>query len=306
MKAGIYRDMDSATYFSDPCPEPSLSQSIAKVLIDSSPLHAKLQHPRLMPVAPDQDDESEPEKYVKAQAIGNAAHKMILGRGKEIAVLDYDSFRSKDAKLSRDVAEQAGQTVILEKHMDSAQAMVTAGRAQLARHEAAQTFSGGSGEVCIMCEYEGVWLRSLVDWLSHDLMSVQDYKSGGVSVAPHVLGYRMADQGWDIQAAMHERILDELDPMSAGRRKHRFIAQENKPPYALVVCEISEAVMTMGRKKLDAAIGIWKSCMKTNRWPCFTSRIIVPEYPGFKEQQWLSRELSGDFASNDTSLIMAG
>lgn len=302
MKAGIYRDMDSATYFADPCVEPSLSQSIAKVILDHSPLHAKLEHPRLA-LSGAEDDES--EKYVKAQAIGNAAHKIILARGKEIDVLEYNDFRTKEAKLARDLAEKAGRTVILEKHMAFAEAMVQAGWSQIERHEANKTFQDGSGEVAIICEYEGVWLRSLVDWLGHDLRACDDYKSGGVSVAPHVIGLRMIDQGWDIQAAMQERILDVLDPQGAGRRRHRFIAQENRPPYALTICEMSEYVMTMGRKKLDAAIGIWRSCVKSNRWPGYTQRVVVPEYPGFKEKQWLERELGGDFEP-DTRLIMAG
>lgn len=302
---GIYRDMDSASYFADPAPEPSLSQSIAKVLLDHSPLHAKLEHPRLRPAAIE-DDEPDAEKYVKAQAIGNAAHKILLGRGKEIDVLEYDNFRSKEAKLARDLAEKAGRVVILEKHMTNAEQMVAAALSQIDRHEANLTFKDGSGEVAIICEQAGVWLRSLVDWLGHDLRRCDDYKSGGVSVAPHVIGLRMVDQGWDIQAAMQERILDVLDPKGAGRRKHRFIAQENTPPYALTICEMSESVMTMGRKKLAAAIGLWKVCSKLNRWPGYTTRIITPEYPGFKESQWLGRELSGEFEQPDPKLIMAG
>jgi hypothetical protein len=304
MKPGIYRDMDSAAYFSDPCIEPSLSQSIAKVILDHSPLHAKLEHPRLCPTVAD-DAEPDAEKYVKAQAIGNAAHKILLGRGKEIDVLEYDNFRTKEAKLARDLAEKAGRVVILEKHMTGAEAMVAAALSQIKRHEANQTFQSGSGEVAIIAEKDGVWLRSLVDWLSHDLRNVDDYKSGGVSVAPHVIGLRMIDQGWDIQAAMQERILDILDPAGAGRRRHRFIAQENMPPYALTICELSESVMTMGRKKLQAAIGTWTICTKLNQWPGYTTRIVVPEYPGFKEKQWLERELSGEFEP-DHKLIMAG
>lgn len=303
MKPGIYRDMDSAIYFGDPCDEPSLSQSIAKVILDHSPLHAKLEHPRLCPVkATDEDDT---DKYVRAQAIGNAAHKMLLGRGKEIDVLDYDNFRTKEAKLAREIAEKAGRVVILGKHMTGAEAMVIAARAQIVRHEANLTFKDGSGEVAIICEDDGVWLRSLVDWLGHDLRRCDDYKSGGVSVAPHVVGLRMVDQGWDIQAAMQERILNILDPAGAGRRRFRFIAQENMPPYALTVCEMSESVMTMGRKKLQAAIAIWRACMKSNRWPAYTARVIIPEYPGWQESRWLERE-EFEFAKPDPSLIFAG
>lgn len=303
MKPGIYRDIDSAAYYADPCEQPSLSQSIAKIILDHSPLHAKLEHPRLCPVKADEDEDA--EKYMKAQAIGNAAHKMLLGRGKEVDVLDFDNFRTKEAKMAREIAEKAGRVVILEKHMTGAEAMVAAARAQIAKHEANLTFKEGSGEVAIICEDDGVWLRSLVDWLGFDLRRCDDYKSGGVSVAPHVIGLRMVDQGWDIQAAMQERILDVLDPEGAGRRKHRFIAQENMPPYALTVCELSESVMTMGRKKLQQAISMWRSCTKMNRWPGYPNRVVMPEYPGFKEKQWLDRE-EFEFAKPDPSLIFAG
>lgn len=307
MKAGIYRDMDSATYFGDPCEEPSLSQSIAKIILDHSPLHAKLAHPRLVPPVAD-DDEVEKEKYVKAQAIGNAAHKMLLARGKEIDVLEYNDFRTKEAKLARDLAEKAGRTVILEKHMSGAEAMVLAARAQIERHEANLTFKDGSGEVAVICQDDGVWLRSLVDWLGHDLRRCDDYKSGGVSVAPHVVGLRMVDQGWDIQAAMQERILDVLDPAGAGRRQFRFIAQENKPPYALTVCGMSESVMTMGRKKLQAAISTWKACTKSRKWPGYTQRVVMPEYPGWQETRWLEREENefSDPAKFDPKILQAG
>lgn len=289
MKSGIYRDMDSATYFGDPCVEPSLSQSIAKILIDRSPLHAKLEHPRLCPATTDDD---EAEKYVKAQAIGNAAHKIILGRGKEIDELQYPDFRTKEAKLARDMASAAGRVPILQKHMTDAEQMVAAAWSQLQHHEAKDALTNGSGEVALIWQEDGIWFRSLVDWLTHDLRAVYDYKSGGVSVAPHVIGMRMVDQGWDVQGAMIERGLDVLDPEGAGRRRFRFIAQENTAPFALTVCQLSESVMTMGRKKLQAAVNIWRQCIETNQWPAYINRVISPEYPGFKENQWLDREVN--------------
>lgn len=291
VKSGIYRDMDSATYFADPTPEPSLSQSIAKVIIDHSPSHARLEHPRLCPPLAD-DAEPDAEKYVKAQAIGNAAHKILLGRGKEVEIIEFNDFKKDAAKELRDAATAVGRVPILEKHLTSAEQMVASAWAQLEQHEAHETFRNGSGEVAIICEEDGIWLRSLVDWLGHDLRAVDDYKSGGVSVAPHVVGMRMVDQGWDIQAAMQERILDGLDPAGRGRRRHRFIAQENKPPYALTVCELSESVMTMGRKKLQTAINIWRDCIDADFWPGYTNRIISPEYPGWQETRWLEREIN--------------
>lgn len=42
-------DLDESTYHADPCAAPSLSSSIAKVLLFKSPLHARYCHPKLNP-----------------------------------------------------------------------------------------------------------------------------------------------------------------------------------------------------------------------------------------------------------------
>lgn len=308
-KAGIYRGIESAHYFADPAPRPSLSQSIAKILIERSPRHAALEHPRLCPPTTADDDV---EKYVKAQAIGNAAHKIILGRGKEIEIVKADDFRGKEARAARDAANTAGRVPILEKHMTDAEQMVAAAWSQLKTHEAKDALTDGDGEVALIWQEDGLWFRCLVDWLHTDLRTVDDYKSGAVSVAPHVIGMRMVDQGWDIQGAMIERGLDVLDPAGAGRRRLRFIAQENAAPYALTVCQLSESVMTMGRKKLQAAVNIWRDCIESDEWPAYINRVISPEYPGWQETRWLEREIN-EFSEPpvkrtkmDPKLIMAG
>lgn len=46
-RPGLYLGVPEAEYHADPCPEPSLSSTIAKTLLASSPLHAAVRHPRL-------------------------------------------------------------------------------------------------------------------------------------------------------------------------------------------------------------------------------------------------------------------
>lgn len=288
-RPGIYRGMTSEDYFADCCPEPSLSQSIAKLIIARSPLHAMMEHPRLQPAFAVDDEQ---EAYDKAKAIGNAAHKIILGRGKDLEVIEFGDFRSKAAKEARDAAQSVGKEPVLTKHLDAASNMVAAAWAQLKDHEANDAFTNGAGEVVIAWQEGDLWFRQLLDWPHDDLRTVDDYKSTGMSVAPHSINMMMVNAGWDVQAAMAERGLDVLDPDGAGRRRFRFIAQENEPPFALTVCQISEAVMTMGRKKLQAAVDVWARCMQTGQWPGYINRIITPEYPGFKENQWLEREIN--------------
>lgn len=282
---GFYLEMSAAEYFADPTPEPSLTQSVAKLLNERSPAHARLAHPRLNPAWRIDD-----EDYDKAKAIGNAAHKLMIGRGKEICIIEADNFRTKDAKETRDKAAADGYVPVLAKHHKAARELTQAMRVQLDLIDV-DAFYKGDGEVVIAWEEDGLWFRSMIDWMCSPT-SLWDLKTSGRSAAPHAIPPIMVEAGWDVQAAMQERGLDILDPTGAGRRTFRFVAVENEPPFALTVHELSEAVLTMGRKKLEHAISIWRHCMAHGEWPAYPPIVNMPEYPGFKETQWLNREIA--------------
>jgi len=301
--------MSAADYFADPCPVPSLTQSLAKLLIARSPLHAKCAHPRLN----DTVEEEEVERYEKAKAIGSAAHLTLIGRGKDILVADFDAWRTNEAKKVRAEAEAEGRMAILRHHFDLAVTMVEAARQQLADVGFTDTFSPdlGNGEVCVAWEEDGIWFRSLIDWLPTTMRVVWDYKTSEMSVAPHSIGRMMADAGWDVQAAMHERGLARVTQgvESIGRR-FRFVAQEQEPPYALTICELPESVLAVGRKKLDYAVRLWTRCMRSGEWPAYPAEVCVPEYPAWAEAAWLNREIHEAarerHGSRDAGNLMAG
>lgn len=286
MQPGIYADFDEASYFADPAPAPSLTQSIAKILIEKSPAHARLEHPRLAP--PVTEDEPA-EKYDAAKAIGNAAHKLILGRGRPMAVAEFKDFTTKAAKEFRTEQEAAGKLVILAKHMARADELAREARPQLAAAGHGDAFIGGQAEVMLAWREGDLWFRSLVDWMG-DASRIYDLKTGGLSSAPHVVQERPSTDGWDIQAAMIERGLDVLDPDGAGRRQFHFVAVENEAPYALTVVRISEADMTMGRKKLAYAIDVWARCTATGEWPRYRAETVISRPRGYLETKWLERE----------------
>jgi hypothetical protein len=281
-KAGIFRGVSSADYFSDPCPEPSFTQSLCKIIIEQSPRHAWTASSRLNPNwLPD-----DPTKF----DLGNVAHNLILGRGKDYVVLDFADWRTKAAQDARKEAHAAGKVAILDEQFGRALLMNDAAHEQLSNHEDSDALTNGSAETMICWQEDGIWFRSLVDWLHDDLRAISDFKSTGMSVAPHVLGLRAQAGGWEIQAAFISRGLDILDPEGAGRRKFRFIAQETSEPYALNVMHMDETWLTMGRKKIEIGIQIWRNCIKTGKWTGYPARSIIPEYPGFKMSQWLERE----------------
>lgn len=286
---GIHLDIASADYFADPCAEPSLTQSIASVLLERSPRHAALRHPRLNPAWEPYED----SKF----NIGNAAHKLLIGRGKELVIVEADDWRTKDAKAARAEAQEAGKVALLAHQHRTAQSMADALIEQIAPiPHCALAFSpacGGHGEVVIIAEYKGVILRSMVDWM-HSTTELHDLKTTGMSASPDRLAYAMADGGWDLQAAIQERILDVLDGQNQGRRHHYFYLQENEDPYEVTVCELPESVMTIGRAKLDNAIGIWRGCMDSGRWPGYPRVVHSPAYPPYLEARVVEQLMGGE------------
>jgi hypothetical protein len=305
-KPGIYQDFPVDAYFADPCPQPSLSQSIAKILIDRSPAHAFLAHPRLNP-AP-----AEEETYTSAKAIGNAAHAFATGRSRDIAIGEWSDWKKKEAQTFRDSAMQSGLLPILRKHVTSAEAMVLALRQQLdaAGHAQAFAASRSQSEVVLAWEEEGIWFRTMIDCMAAN--NIYDLKTSAMSCAPHVVAERPSDAGWDIQAAMFERGLDRLDPEQAGRREFFFVAQENELPYALTVVKVSEADLTMGRKKLEHAVHVWRDCITSGTWPAYPAETVMSHPRGWSETQWLAREQDyearrlGDVANTVVDRLMAG
>ncbi len=272
---GLHFNVPRDEYDADPCPSPSLTQSVAKIILDRSLAHARLAHPRLNPAREPDDD----TKY----DVGNVAHALMLGRGREIEVVIADDWRTKAAKEAREAALSGGKIAVLARHYDTATDMVQAVTRQLNERGCLDDWSpdNASAEVMAVADADGVWMRSLIDWLPHHARRVWDYKTTGLSAAPWELSRRIVTDGWDVQAAFHERILDLIDPENAGRREHLFVVQETSPPYALTVARMSEAVMTMGRRKVERAVGIWRDAMRFDSWPAYPLEIAMPEYPAW-------------------------
>jgi hypothetical protein len=295
---GIYRGISSEDYFADPCPIPSLTQSQCKTMLERSAKHVWTHNPRLNPnYEPDDDTKFD---------VGNVAHRLVLGRGKDFEVIDFEDWRTKAAKEAREEAAKAGKIAVLKHQFQKAFDMAGVAQVKLSRHQERGAFTNGDAEVMIAWEEDGVWFRSLIDWLHADLRTVDDYKSTAKSVADHVLGYVAFSGMWHVQAAFIERGLDVLDPANAGRRRFRFIAQETDKPHELNVMPMNKHWMTMGHKQVSAAIAKWTPAVKANRWGGYSPRPVEPEFPAYQEKAWLERELSGEFENNNPDLVFAG
>jgi hypothetical protein len=107
--------------------EPSLSSSIARRLLTSSPHHAWWEHPRLHPGYVPEESE--------AFDLGAACHAYILEGESAFAIIDAKDSRTNAAKDARDAARAAGKTPPLAHRWQAVQDMAHAVELQLAAFE---------------------------------------------------------------------------------------------------------------------------------------------------------------------------
>jgi hypothetical protein len=293
-KPGVY-EISEERYHQDPVITPSLSRSIAHLLLERSPLHAWTAHPRLNPNYISQDE----RKF----DLGKAAHLAMLGDNKEFAIIQADSFKTFAAQRARKMALAAGQVPVLERDFKRVNAMVQAGRAQLARHEECfSAFIDGKPEQTLIWteEVDGieVWCRAMLDWLPDERVRFPDYKSTQGSAHPDMWPAMAYREGMDLQCAFYRRgirkVLGVDDPI------FDFVVQECDPPYALCVISLSPGAIDLADRKIDEALSVWAWCMKRDQWPGYPSRVCYVDPPVWAEKSWLEREdrQHADHASN--------
>lgn len=278
MKPGIHI-VSADAYHADPCIEPSLSSSIAKLICNDSPLHAWTAHPRLNPAAINEES----ERF----DIGTIAHALIL-EGEQVAeILKYPDWRTKEARAARDEARASGKYPILEKNWADIQAMLKAFDQQAAHFKEELFVNGEPEQTLIWQEDNGVWCRARLDWLSHDRKRIVDYKTTGATANPEVVSRTLFDNGYDIQEAFYRRGVNRLfgiDP------KFRFIYQETTAPYAVSILACGPDIQMLAEKKVMFAIEVFGDCLKTDTWPGFPVQTCYADLPEWREQSWLQKE----------------
>ena len=267
--------------------QPTLSASIAKVLIGRSPKHAWTQHPRLNPdFKRDTDD-----KF----SIGICAHALLLEGESRIEVVSADNWRTKIAQEQRADAYEDGRIPLLLKDAASVQDMVDAAKAQLAVHEASPPlFVDGKPEQTLVWTENGVSCRARLDWLNLADAIVDDYKTTSRSADPASwTRTSIFAMGHDIQAAFYLR---GYKAVTTEPGEFRWCVQETSPPYALSVITPGADVLALANDKIDTALRVWRHCLETDSWPAYDPRVATAELPAWEETRWLEKTLIEDAA----------
>jgi len=237
---------------------PGFSSTIAKVLIDQSPLHAKASAG--LP----------PSKLLDR---GTVIHRLVLGKGKDYAILQFKDWRTDKAKDARDEARKGGLVPVLEHEFADYAAAAEHIRVQLAERG---IVLDGASELAVewieQTEHGPVTCRAMFDHLWLVEGAILDLKITG-DAAPASVERTAENLGYAIQAAAYTRALTALDGDLAGRIKFLFAFCEPDDPYAINVSQPDGVFRELGERRWLRAVSTWAHCQKTGIYPGYGTSI---------------------------------
>lgn len=276
---GVY-DIPDAVYHADPVPGGSLSNSGAKLLLPPS-CPAKFAYER------------EHGRPVKREfEMGHAAHKLVLGVGLELELVDRDRWDTKAVKEEVAAIRERGAVPLKRDDYEQVRAMTDA----LRRHRlAAALLDPATGEpeqsVFWIDEQTGIWRRARFDFLRTKTSGrpmVVDYKTTD-SADPDSIRRSIHRYGYYRQDPYY---LDGATALGVGDDAgFLFIFQEKDPPYLVTVVELDEYDREAGRARNRRAIQLYAECVAADRWPGYADDaeilpITLPAYAHKAEETY--------------------
>lgn len=284
-------DCTAEEYHKDPCDKPSLSSSTAKVIVSQSPLHGWTRHPRYGKTEGDDESLEAEDDDTKAKANGTLIHRLLLGKGADLVVIEADNFRSKAAREERDEAKAAGKIPVIARRLDELNSVVSILRARCA--DQGYEFNGES-EIPIEWYERGlegpVLCRSMIDHAYVDSGVSFDVKTIR-NANPEYIARMFVENGYDIQDRAYTRALEQLRPNLTGRVDMTFLFMEIEAPYAVVPIVPDGGIQQIGKQRWERAVYLWERCLAKNEWPSYCSSRLIIEAP-----QWvISKHLGSDW-----------
>lgn len=288
LAVGIHR-LEPSIYHADQLlPEPTLSSSLAKVLLSQSPLHAWTCHPRLNPEYESRDS--------KVFAFGRAAHRAILGAGDDYAVYPPEVLDKRgnattaDAKAWEAEMRATGVTPIKQDDGDRIDAMASVMHRAL--KDVGLTVDPDRSELTALGIVEDVACRCLVDnapiqtfrgrKVLLDLKTIEDASPESCIAAVERYAY-------DIQVAHYQ---DTWEAATGERRGWIFAFQEKSPPYEVGFVRLHDAPgdeadwLEDARSKANYARRQWAHCLSTGEWPGYPRQVAIVGARSFYRKNW--------------------
>lgn len=276
--------LPAAEYHADPAPEPSLSATLAKLIIKRSARHAWHASPRLNP--------AHTSIYKKTFDIGRAAHRAILGCGDDYVQIP-DSVLAKngaastaEAKAFIADARDRGLTPLKADEIAQIETMKAIAAERLLEHGI--TLDPARSELCAIAQVGGVWCRSMFDNVDTDPHGpIYDFKTCE-DASPDACMRAILNYGYDIQAEHYRAVWKAA---TGEVRPFVFIFQEKPEPNEVTLIRLSGSFEAMAKRRADRARKIWANCLATRNWPGYPIGMHEVDAPAWLVEREFQEEI---------------
>lgn len=221
---------------------------------------------------------------------GSIAHRLILGKGEEVRVLDFGDWRTKPAQQAKAAARAQGAVPVLRKDFARARRLM---HAVLRDDDAGPLFAPDRGvserSVIWVDNVTGRWCRAMLDRWPLPVPGMRplavDLKTTA-SVATRALVRTIVDHGYDQQAAWY---LDGLTSAGVPDAGFVFVFAEATAPNHVRVVALSQEWIARGRARNREALDLYDQCADLDDWPGAPPGLLHLRPPG-----WLDSDRADD------------
>lgn len=272
---GLIHGMSAATYHADPCRSPSLSSSVARVLLNSSPAHAARIHPKMGGGS---------GKSTAAMSMGDLFHALVSGSA-DIVIGDFPDYRTKASRAWRDFALAMRETPVLKNDSDLqvAQDMAQSVRGRAAIGIDNTPFAATSKhEVTAIWQEKNIFCRARYDVLNitEHHADIWDWKTTN-DISDRGIERSIARYRYDIQDAFYRRGLEKLLPGYRGRISLIFCFVESSAPYTVRRVVLQPSYLQAANRCVSEAIDTWARCIDANDFPMLAPDTLAVELPAW-------------------------
>lgn len=267
---GIHQ-IDAETYHAQ---KDVLSSSGARLLINPS-CPAKFRYAM---------DNPQPAK--KTFDYGTAAHRMVLGDGPELVLVDAKRWDTDVIKARLIEIRAEGNVPLKRDEMQMVKDMAAA----LRKHPlAAKLFdpSKGRPEQSLFWRdpATGVDCRARLDWLPQTdggRMLVADYKTA-VSASKKAFAKAVQDYHYEQQDEWYAAGITACE--LAADVAFMFVVQEKEPPYLINIHQVSQLYRLMAEDRNKRARETYAACMASGEWPGYPIEVQTVDPPAWLETE---------------------
>ncbi len=242
----------------------------------------------------DLDHEPPPRKTFE---LGTAAHKLVLGEGPELVLVDAVRWDSNAVKAEVAAIRAEGGVPLKPAEMEAVEAMAQA----LREHPLASALfdpERGQPEQSLFWRdrFTGVNCRARLDWLPDSdggRMLVADYKTA-TSASTRAFERAVLDYGYHQQDEHYSDGIWQLK--IAEDVQFMFVVQEKTPPYLINVFQVSPGWLLMAEDRNTRARQIFKQCTETGIWPGYGTEVEMVFPP-----RWLETEHEQEYPPTSTT-----